>query len=441
MATVSAFIRTSQKSISRANVRFRLTDGRSVQLFHTSEIVVDPHDWDAKNHCIKAKVLYDELKRQKFNKSVSNRKELIYDLYNRETFKDNLTSSWLEEAIDKSLHPEKFHKPEEKPKTLFDVFDIFIEEFRGSARTKDHYSSVKRIFQRYELYKSIKRPSFILSFEVLNTHLLRDVESFIKDEYKLFEKHPEIYEAVPDSRPPKERGRNRTSKIFSYFRTFVNWAIEQKLTNINSFPKYKIKGEVYGTPYYLTIEERNSLYNFDLSEHPELAVQRDIFVFHCLVGCRIGDLMKLKKDNIINGAVEYVPGKTKEERPNTIRVPLNKIALEIIEKYKEKDSEKLLPFISEQNYNLDIKKVLALAKINRVVTVINPTTGEEEKKAISEIASSHVARRTFCGNLYKKVKDPNLVGSLSGHKEGSRAFARYRDIDDEMKNDLINLLD
>jgi hypothetical protein len=32
-----------------------------------------------------------------------------------------------------------------------------------------------------------------------------------------------------------------------------------------------------------------------------------------------------------------------------------------------------------------------------------------------------------------KVKDPNLVGSLTGHKEGNKAFARYRDIDEDMK--------
>jgi integrase len=57
------------------------------------------------------------------------------------------------------------------------------------------------------------------------------------------------------------------------------------------------------------------------------------------------------------------------------------------------------------------------------------------------LASSHLARRTFVGNLYKKVKDPNLVGALSGHKDGSRAFARYREIDDDLKKELISILD
>ena len=38
-------------------------------------------------------------------------------------------------------------------------------------------------------------------------------------------------------------------------------------------------------------------------------------------------------------------------------------------------------------------------------------------------------------------KDPNLVGALSGHKDGSKAFARYRDIDEDMKKELVGLLE
>ena len=46
----------------------------------------------------------------------------------------------------------------------------------------------------------------------------------------------------------------------------------------------------------------------------------------------------------------------------------------------------------------------------------------------------------FIGNLYKETLDPNIIGKLSGHKEGSRAFARYRDIDDDMLTDLVSKL-
>jgi integrase len=123
-------------------------------------------------------------------------------------------------------------------------------------------------------------------------------------------------------------------------------------------------------------------------------------------------------------------------------VPLNDTAKGLLQQYKGKDKEdRILPFISEQKYNEAIKEVFRLSDITRSVTIINPTTREEEKRPINEIASSHLARRTFVGNLYKKVKDPNLVGALSGHKEGSRAFARYRDIDEEMKAELIRMLE
>lgn len=87
---------------------------------------------------------------------------------------------------------------------------------------------------------------------------------------------------------------------------------------------------------------------------PDLAVQRDIFVFQCLIGCRVGDLYKMTKANVINGGIEYIPRKTKDGRPVTVRVPF-------------------------------------------------------------------------------------LVGALSGHKEGSRAFARYSEIDEDMKRDLVSM--
>ena len=49
-------------------------------------------------------------------------------------------------------------------------------------------------------------------------------------------------------------------------------------------------------------------------------------------------------------------------------------------------------------------------------------TGEPEPRPIYEVLSSHSARKAFAGNMYKNVKDPNLVCALTGHKEGSKAF-------------------
>jgi len=101
----------------------------------------------------------------------------------------------------------------------------------------------------------------------------------------------------------------------------------------------------------------------------------------------------------------------------------------------------LFPLIVEQKYNQYIKDAMREAGITRMVTIIDQKTRLEIQKPIWEVASSHMARRTFIGNIYKKVKDLNLVGALSGHKEGSKAFARYRTIDDDMKRELIGMLE
>ena len=45
------------------------------------------------------------------------------------------------------------------------------------------------------------------------------------------------------------------------------------------------------------------------------------------------------------------------------------------------------------------------------------------------------------GNLYKKEKGPSLVKALSGYKEGSKAFTRFHDIDEDIRKELVNLLD
>jgi len=274
----------------------------------------------------------------------------------------------------------------------------------------------------------------------MNEDTLSEFETFLKKEHETSKLYPDIYKRVPESRKPEPRGQNTCNGIMKKFRSFIKWGNDTGRFKNNPFVHYTIVEAVYGTPYYITIEERNKLYKHDLSERPALAVQRDIFVFQCLIGCRIGDFYRMTKNNLIAGAVEYIASKTKEGNPVTVRVPLNAMAKEIYERYKDDDREKLFPFISEPRYNDAIRDAFALAKLTRIVTVLNSTTRVEEKRPLNEVASSHMARRAFIGNLYKQVKDPNLIAPMSGHVEGSKAFARYREIDEEMKNELVDML-
>lgn len=452
MATITAFIRVATAKKKKAKVRFRLRDGRKVQLLYASDIEVKPEYWDAKHETIKAKVVMNPTEKAQVNKGVAQLKSIIADIYEAAADKEALTSAWLKTEIDKALHPEKYGIKKDAP-TFFEYFERFIDERDVSEVRKRGFRVLYRDLQRYELYSQLNtRADFKLDLATFTADTLRSFEEFLTTEHTHFtrdeetgkvvcdRKYKPVMDALPETRTPAPRGQNTINTIFNELRTFFNWAVLEGLIKTNPFRKFTIKEAVYGTPYYITIEERNQLYRLDLSDNPKLAIQRDIFVFQCLIGCRVGDLYKMTRANVINGAIEYIPRKTKEGRPITVRVPLNDNAKEILERYSDYKGESLLPFISEQKYNIAIKKAFRAAGLTRPVTVLNPTTREPEIKPINEVASSHLARRCFVGNLYKQVKDPNLVGALSGHSEGSRAFARYREIDEQMKKDLVNLL-
>jgi integrase len=101
----------------------------------------------------------------------------------------------------------------------------------------------------------------------------------------------------------------------------------------------------------------------------------------------------------------------------------------------------LLPFISEQKYNVYIKKCFRAAGLNRKVTIPDTKTGKTKQVELCDYASSHMARRTFAGILYEQVQDPNLISALTGHTDASRAFARYRDVTDKLKRQTVELLE
>lgn len=345
--------------------------------------------------------------------------------------KDAPPKGWLQSVIDGCSDDGGTDEPsaaEERHTSrvlLLEAYNNYLtsDNLKLTEGTLKHYRTILNTLERYEEDKKLR-----LYLDDITPDTLHDLSKFIKDEV------------------PGKRSDNYIITLMRKFRTFIRWANGlskswpiDPLTRNNPFDRYSIGTEQYGTPFYITIEERNRLAAAQLP--PRLSIQRDIFVFQCLIGCRVGDLWAMTKDNVINGAIEYIPRKTIEDRPLTVRVPLNRQAQAIIERYKDNGDPRLFPFVAQQQYNEDIKEMLKLAGITRIVTILDPLTRKEVKKPINEVASSHMARRTFIGNLYKQVKDPNLVGKLSGHVEGSKAFARYRDIDEDIAKELVSMLE
>lgn len=355
---------------------------------------------------------------------------------------NDLYKAWLVQTI------EAFHRsmqPEVPQSTFILLIDDFLKETSNPAQSstrRQTYIIIRRSFLRYEIYRRITNPRFLLTVETVDENLLKDFENFLMHEHELVEEFPQLNATEETNARVGKKSLNTIYGNFRFIKSILNWAFNNGRIPYNPFVKYKIGQRTYGTPYYLTIEERKQLEEFDFSSTPRDEIFRDIFVFHCCVGCRQSDLFTFTMDNIVNGELHYVARKTKEGRPKTIKVPLNETASRLVEQYKDNGSEKLFPCMdSKFIYNRAIKRILKRAGINRMVVVLNPKTRMPENRPLYEVASTHIARRTFIGNLYKKFKDQGMVSALSGHAPGSQAFARYREVDEEMRKEMVSALD
>ena len=407
-------------------------------------------------------------------KTIDKLTKTIITAYNDAADKESLTSNWLIGIVDRFNHPEKYEEIV-KVKTFYELAEEYLTSPHDKEPLAESHARVYRVLiraaARYEGFVRETDKSRKSWKWDINTTTKEDIEDFmdyLRNEKELSEDYPSIFAKLLEQYPPsvkagngkiEERGGNTIIKMKTRLKTLFRYFREQGYTTNNPFDGMKIGTEKVGEPIYITISERNRIADADLSAIWEgmtederkparmpletLMQQRDIFVFHCFVGCRVSDLIKLTEKHVNDGILVYTPHKTKDagEQQNTARVPLHPKALALIEKYRGLDSKgRLFPFITPQRYNDAIKVIFAMAGVTRNVEIRNALTGENEIVPINKIASSHLARRTFIGNAYFKVQDPNLIGKMSGHVEGSEAFKRYRKIEDSTLRDVIDMI-
>lgn len=430
MARITATLSARTDARGKSEVLLRFVSGRDHIYRLHSRLFVTPSRWKD-GAVILPRLETEEQKELKALKAkLADLEAFLLDEFSAADLQ-LVTRRWMQDAVDRFHHPDS--------SASLDIFELF-REFRDTRDISDyrrrHYGTVINSLERFEAYRG--KP---LKVDGVDASVLQEYKDFLQDEYVIAKKKRWRTLYATDERPPEPRSHNTVIDFLKIIRAFYNWLGKTGVTSSDPFRNFPIGSATYGTPWYITIEERDRIYRTNLHRHPALAAQRDVFVFQCLVGCRVGDLVELKREDVVDGVLVYVQRKTMKGDARTIRVPLTATAKEIIGRYADLPGRKLLPFISPQKYNDAIKRIFLAARLTRPVSVLDPVTQKEVKRPLNEVASSHLARRTFVGNLYKQVKDQNLVGALSGHGEGSRAFARYRDIDDDIKAGVVGLLE
>lgn len=299
---------------------------------------------------------------------------------------------------------------------FWDKWKEYIITHDVSEGRRKHLKSTRNHFQRFA---DVNKQD--ISFKSLSSELIKKFE-----EYLLSDKSG------------AKKSQNTIHGILKRVKAFFNWAMMAQngaVLKDNPFTDYVIKGEVYGAPICMTKAERNYLYDFQTTNE-KLSRVKDIFCFQTFVGCRVGDLTSLTKHDIIDDVLIYYPNKTLKDNREPAKVPLSTKAKSILTKYDLEDGS-LLPYISHQKYNEYIKELFKEAKLDRLVTRLNPQTMKKETLPLHDVATSHLARRTFIHLLHKNVKD-SVIGSMSGHAKGSKAFDRYYEVDDATRKEAID---
>ena len=418
MATINAFIRTSVKN-KKVHVRIRLTDGRDKQFFGVTPIEIFPEWWNTKTGEMKNRLLLPgDQSRDDINKLIVAAKKQVLDFY---TSNPILPEDWIT-----NLLSGKLVKKNESIKSylFFDLIKLYYESIKVSPGRKKQIKVIIGILERFQNVKKLR-----LNLDTFDNAMLESFELFLKEEHSFYEAFPDIYLKMK-IRP---RGQNTINSKLKIIGAFFHWSRIKKYTKNNPFESYEFSSDVYGDPISLLPEEVEFLYNKkDIPEN--LKFIRDLFCLHCYIGCRVGDYVQLRKENVQGDILMYIANKTIEDQPVTIYVPLVKNALAILAKYNYPEV-KLLPFINvngKGGYNKKVKELLRAAGITRTVVVINSVTRKSEVKEICDVVTTHMARKTFTNSNYIETQDQNLISKMTGHSKNSRAFDRYRDIDLDM---------
>ncbi len=436
---VSIYLKPCRETVNgqrRSNICFRVRD-RETDIKAVSELTVADKYWDMESLSYRkdSGVSPDE------RKLLAQRMADIIERIESTFIPKTANGAWLRQAIEDALYPMRAYEREHP--SFLSLFGKYMEHRRATISSAEDSIPFRNKIMRYQQFhrEVLGEESFTLFVERLTLDDMRDFRDFITDEHILREEYPEFYSKYP--KPKRGLGGLSNTTItntMNSYCAFLHWCSQEGYTKNKLHTQYGFKATVHGDPFFLTMEEVGILYNADLSGNRRLERTRDVFVFQCYVGCRYGDLVRLTRENVNGGFLEYMPRKTMRHEARTVRVPLHEKAMAIIEKYRNR-GKKFLPFKNIYDYNREIREVLRLCGIDRRVTVLDTHGLVTVQRPVCEIASSHTARKTFIGNLYKRVPDPNIIASMSGHVEGSVAFRRYRTIDEEMKRDLVDLID
>lgn len=426
-------------------LRFRLRDGREIQLYHKSSITCKQKELaqfglDAKvrrgvrvyNAQLEAELLAEiEIMTEAYTKMLDEGKDLTSESF--EKVINELKHPILEQRSAEDPLPARFRRYAE---------DAYRDHVVGASRYQ-HFMTLAGKIERYLIIKGISKT---VASEV-TPEMVMDFRSFILEEYKYTKRYPHLYKNLNRSnKPTRPLSINTAATQMKAFQTFFN-VLEQQDEILKS-PFRKLSRDrkraamhtMYDEPFFLRQEEFEKVRTIPLPQKLENA--RDAFVLQTALGCRISDFQRMGQDNLSFSSegipfIHYLPQKTAGTQATNqeIQTPLVRFAYDIIQQYHF-SFPVLKNIYGSCGFNAKIRSILQLAGIDRKVPIFNEEKGKNEYIPLYSLSGTKLCRKTHVDMVNKVQLDMYAAGL---HREGSSAVRRYTAFELKDKFTLLNL--
>ena len=256
------------------------------------------------------------------------------------------------------------------------------------------------------------------------------VENYIKSEFKINDipvrdvNHKFISGLEYYLKTKRKCSHNTTIKYITNFKKIVRIAYANNWITSDPFYNWKAKLKTVEREF-LSKEEIQTLVSKEFKIN-RLNQVKDIFVFSCFTGLAYADVKKLSKNDIVIGIDGERWIKTKRTKTDTrSNIPILPTVEAIIEKYSNhpdvKNSDKVLPVLSNQKMNAYIKEIADLCGINKNLTF-------------------HLARHTFATTITLSNGVPiESVSKMLGHKSLKTTQHYAKILDRKVSEDMNKL--
>lgn len=309
-----------------------------------------------------------------------------------------INRDWLKGAIKSYYNPPK---EEIIPTTLLAYFNYYLN-------VKKH--ELQQNIANWKKHVSIK--NMVSDF----IDYLRDEKGYPSDDIQIKQVDEEFAHLWTEYGVKQIYEASTIKKSFNLVKTVLRHAKDiNRLELSHAFDKLKIKLKSDELPkIWLTFEELKKIEAVTgLNENQETA--RDWLIISCYTGQRVSDFMRFN-DSMVRKDGQFIEFK-QVKTGKQMAVPILPEVKAILDKRGGKFPKRL----TDQKYNVFIKEVCRIAKINNKmqgkVTKVLPDgkiRGEAGIYPKYELITSHVGRRSFATNYYGKVPTA-YIKTVTGH--------------------------